>query len=222
VGETAVTAVTIRPVADTSWSPRHQGVSQLSPSELRLSSRREPSSHIAKNHATREENGNGPPPLGWGRPSRRRTGAASGTGVIWVPSAHLRWGSDARNRAWKTHVTAQTFESTLVRSRVERRTKPGHPERAPILPVGLQPVRPPVRRIVVSPEASAVGARLDEHHPPETNGRMAVCRRCGTQTDDPKGHQHVPDERQVLRSSRWLDAELHMSHIAEARFLRAR
>lgn len=75
---------------------------------------------------------------------------------------------------------------------------------------------------MVSPEASSVGARLDEHHSPETNGRMAVCRRCGTQTNDPKGSVHVPDERQITRSSRWLDAQLRESRIESARFLRAR
>jgi hypothetical protein len=73
---------------------------------------------------------------------------------------------------------------------------------------------------VVSPEATSVGTRLDEHHLPETNGRMSVCRRCGTQTDDPNGVHHVPDERQVARSSRWLDAELRVSHIERARHLR--
>jgi hypothetical protein len=75
---------------------------------------------------------------------------------------------------------------------------------------------------VISPEATSVGARLDEHHHPETNGRMAVCRRCGTQTDDPKGHMHVPDERQVVRSGKWLDAQLRASRIESARFLRSR
>jgi hypothetical protein len=79
-----------------------------------------------------------------------------------------------------------------------------------------------VRRIVVSPEASSVGARLDEHHSPETNGRMSICRRCGAQTDDPKGVAHVPDERQIIRSTRWLDAQLRVSRIENARYLRAR
>jgi hypothetical protein len=51
---------------------------------------------------------------------------------------------------------------------------------------------------------------------------MAVCRRCGTQTDDPNGRTHVPDERQVARSISWLDAQLRMSHIEQARYLRAR
>ena len=78
----------------------------------------------------------------------------------------------------------------------------------------------------LSPEApvgerveSAVGARLDEHHAPETNGRMAVCRRCGTQTDSPEGRQHVPSERQLTRSSDWLEKEGRASRIDKARYL---
>jgi hypothetical protein len=73
---------------------------------------------------------------------------------------------------------------------------------------------------MVSPEVTSVGARLDEHHPPETNGRMAVCRRCGSQTDDPLGRQHVPREGQVTRSSKWLDMQLRLSRIESARYLR--
>ena len=68
-------------------------------------------------------------------------------------------------------------------------------------------------RIMASPEASLIGARLDEHHSPETNGRMAVCRRCGAQTDGPKGRQHVPNERLLARSNEWLDAQSRMRHI---------
>jgi hypothetical protein len=75
---------------------------------------------------------------------------------------------------------------------------------------------------VISPEASSLGARLDEHHSPETNGRMAVCRRCGTQTDDPKGRQHIPDERQLARSIRWLDAQGRATRIERARLLRTK
>lgn len=75
---------------------------------------------------------------------------------------------------------------------------------------------------MVTPEVSSVGARLDEHHSPETNGRMAVCRRCGAQTDDPSGRQHVPHEHQLTRSTKWLDAQLRVSHIERARYLRMR
>ena len=67
--------------------------------------------------------------------------------------------------------------------------------------------------IVVSPEVSQVGARLDEHHAPETNGRMAVCRRCGARTNGPNGRQHVPDERRLPRYNDWLDAQTRTSRI---------
>lgn len=60
---------------------------------------------------------------------------------------------------------------------------------------------------MVSPEALILGARLDEHHSPETNGRMAVCRRCGAQTESPLGRQHVPSERRLAHSEGWLDAQ---------------
>ena len=51
---------------------------------------------------------------------------------------------------------------------------------------------------MVSHEALNMGSRLDEDHAPETNGRMAVCRRCGAQTDSSEGRQHIPDERNCL------------------------
>jgi hypothetical protein len=69
---------------------------------------------------------------------------------------------------------------------------------------------------VVSPEAQQLGSRLDEHHAPETNGRMSVCRRCGAQTDGPK-ELHVPDERQLERALQWLDAQSLSSGIDRAR-----
>jgi len=51
------------------------------------------------------------------------------------------------------------------------------------------------------------GAQLDQDHSPETNGRMSVCRRCGSQTDDPVGRHHMPSERQMTRMRGWLVAE---------------
>jgi hypothetical protein len=69
---------------------------------------------------------------------------------------------------------------------------------------------------VVSPEVLQLGSRLDEHHAPETNGRMSVCRRCGAQTDGPKG-RHVPNERQLERALQWLDAQSLSSGIDRAR-----
>jgi len=73
--------------------------------------------------------------------------------------------------------------------------------------------------MMVSPEASQVGARLDEHHSPETNGRMAICRRCGAQTTSPEGRQHVPDKQHLARSNEWLAAQSRMSSIDLARGL---
>jgi hypothetical protein len=61
------------------------------------------------------------------------------------------------------------------------------------------------------------GAQLDEHHVPETNGRMSVCRRCGSRTDGPNGLHHTPAERQVVRSHTWLLAQARISHIDRTR-----
>jgi hypothetical protein len=61
------------------------------------------------------------------------------------------------------------------------------------------------------------GSQLDEHHAPETNGRMAVCRRCGSRTDGPAGRQHMPAERQMTRIGEWLTAESKRAHIKQVR-----
>ena len=50
---------------------------------------------------------------------------------------------------------------------------------------------------MASTQATHIGTQLDEHHSPETNGRMSVCRRCGAQTDDPMGLHHSPFEGQL-------------------------
>jgi len=49
-----------------------------------------------------------------------------------------------------------------------------------------------------------LGAQLDDHHHVETNGRMAVCRRCGGVTDSPDGHRHAPHDRQLTQIGQWL------------------
>ena len=72
---------------------------------------------------------------------------------------------------------------------------------------------------MASPEVEILGALLDEDHSPETNGRMAVCRRCGAQTESPEGRQHVPNELRLARSEDWLDAQRRARHIANARKL---
>ena len=66
-------------------------------------------------------------------------------------------------------------------------------------------------------DASQLSTRLDQDHLPETNGRMAVCRRCGARTDDPVGHHHLPSEGQLARADRWLDAEAHRRNIVRER-----
>ena len=73
---------------------------------------------------------------------------------------------------------------------------------------------------MASHEALHMGSRLDEDHAPETNGRMAVCRRCGAQTDSSEGRQHIPDGRQLLRSNEWLDGQARIRHVDRARNLR--
>jgi hypothetical protein len=69
--------------------------------------------------------------------------------------------------------------------------------------------------------SSDVGAQLDEHHLPETNGRMSVCRRCGAQTDSPDGVHHVVSESRSIRSSEWLIAQARLRDIETARIMRA-
>lgn len=74
---------------------------------------------------------------------------------------------------------------------------------------------------MASSQAVEVGIQLDAHHAPETNGRMAVCRRCGTQTEGPGGLHHAPHEQQLDRSQQWLVSESRTSSIDRARQLRA-
>jgi hypothetical protein len=73
-----------------------------------------------------------------------------------------------------------------------------------------------------SPENLSVGMRLDQHHAPETNGRMSVCRRCGGLTDSPMGLHHMPHESQVARSNNWLVAQARLFEIDRAKEYRAR
>jgi len=71
-------------------------------------------------------------------------------------------------------------------------------------------------------ESSDVGVQLDEHHLPETNGRISVCRRCGARTDNRIGLHHAPHESQLQRSSEWLIAQLRRQEIEAANERRAR
>lgn len=74
---------------------------------------------------------------------------------------------------------------------------------------------------MISAESSQVGIQLDEHHAPETNGRMSVCRRCGALTDSPMGMNHAPHPSQVDRSNQWLIAQSRLRQIDRARELRS-
>jgi hypothetical protein len=97
--------------------------------------------------------------------------------------------------------------------------KSAHLEPVAVLPawcpsnVGL----PGDRSIMTSTEASHVATQLDEHHAPETNGRMAVCRRCGARTEDVAGLHHLPSESQLARSTQWLAAQSRLVDIERAR-----
>ena len=65
--------------------------------------------------------------------------------------------------------------------------------------------------------SSELGVQLDKDHLPETNGRMAICRRCGATTDGPMGHCHLPGERQIARAGRWLDERERLNRVEQAR-----
>ena len=53
---------------------------------------------------------------------------------------------------------------------------------------------------MASLDVATLGARLDVDHHPGTNGRIAICRRCGAQTDSPLGFHHFPNHGQLVRS----------------------
>ena len=57
---------------------------------------------------------------------------------------------------------------------------------------------------MTSSECLHVAAQLDEHHTPETNGRIPVCHTCGARTEGPSGGHHVLQEDRVNRSTEWL------------------
>jgi hypothetical protein len=60
------------------------------------------------------------------------------------------------------------------------------------------------------------GGQLDQNHTPETNGRMSVCRRCGSMTDGADGAHHMPSERQIARIREWLVADSRKLDIKRA------
>ena len=59
--------------------------------------------------------------------------------------------------------------------------------------------------------------QLDDDHDPETNGRMAVCRRCGSRTDSPSGHNHAPLAQQLAQLGQWLDGQARLAHVERVR-----
>jgi hypothetical protein len=63
------------------------------------------------------------------------------------------------------------------------------------------------------------GGRLDDDHAPETNGRMAVCRRCGARTDAAGAH-HVPADGQLARIDDWLEGQRTQRFLADRRAAR--
>jgi hypothetical protein len=78
------------------------------------------------------------------------------------------------------------------------------------------------RRIMSETDSLTVRTQLDEHHTPETNGRIPVCRRCGCRTDGPEGLHHLVPDSQVTRSSEWLVAQSRLRDIESARTQRAK
>jgi hypothetical protein len=68
--------------------------------------------------------------------------------------------------------------------------------------------------------SSDVGVQLDSHHKPETNGRMSVCRRCGSRTDSPEGQHHEVREALAPRFQQWLVAQSRLLDIEQAKALR--
>jgi hypothetical protein len=124
------------------------------------------------------------------------------------------WGAEATGRGGPTGrggdgVGCTERDTLLISGRVL------------VLPLGGSPHVPVPgdRRIMTAAEASEVATQLDEDHAPETNGRMSVCRRCGARTDGPAGLHHLPNERELPRSTSWLTAEVQKRHLARLRAL---
>jgi hypothetical protein len=73
---------------------------------------------------------------------------------------------------------------------------------------------------MTSSDTLHVAAQLDEHHLPETNGRIPVCRRCGARTESPAGLHHIVQEDRVSKSSEWLIAQTRLRDIAHSQLRR--
>jgi hypothetical protein len=66
-------------------------------------------------------------------------------------------------------------------------------------------------------EISELSQRLDQDHSPETNGRMAVCRRCGFRASSKEGEHHVLLEGQAARATSWLGGQATANRLTKAR-----
>ena len=66
-------------------------------------------------------------------------------------------------------------------------------------------------------ELSQLSERLDQDHVPETNGRMAICRRCGFRATSQAGERHVLIEGQAVRASSWLGGQATANRLTKAK-----
>jgi hypothetical protein len=66
-------------------------------------------------------------------------------------------------------------------------------------------------------ELSQLVERLDGDHLPETNGRMAVCRKCGFRSVSMQGEHHVLLEGQAARAIGWLGGRATANRLSKAR-----
>jgi hypothetical protein len=70
---------------------------------------------------------------------------------------------------------------------------------------------------VAVPLETGLTVMLDEDHAPETNGRMAVCRRCGFRTVATTGESHAPTEANRTKATQWLDGRVLANRVVEIR-----
>ena len=66
-------------------------------------------------------------------------------------------------------------------------------------------------------DITELSERLDQDHTPETNGRMAICRRCGFRATSEAGEHHVLLEEQAARATSWLGGQATANRLTKAR-----
>jgi hypothetical protein len=76
--------------------------------------------------------------------------------------------------------------------------------------------RPQTLGEAVEQSRADVGARLDQDHAPETNGRMSICRKCGLYTNAASGG-HAPNDNQLASAEKWLDGRVLDARLARSR-----